>query len=251
MKINKLHLIYTIVIFLLLITFLVICWVLSAKCVISEYVFDNFAFAATLVSIVLAIVSIVYTIYSGAQTTSSIGVLENVENNITKQLETLQGVENVIKETVKEEQSKSEATLKAYFEQGLFPSGEIKRVQRYKNNNNLAFDIDKNTPLGNVFLYCCLLSKKYNKPWKLDMPAEMLHLAFAGYMAALKAIPSIGFVYKLDKETHLVSNCDFSDEMLKVISIECLQKILEEQSNINPMFVDVKSRVERYFVSGQ
>ena len=101
-KVNKLHLIYCLVISLLLIIFIIICWVLTSQNVISEYAFENFSFAATIASILLAVVSIVYTIYSGAETSSSIGVLKNAENNISKQIETLQGIESVIKESIGE-----------------------------------------------------------------------------------------------------------------------------------------------------
>lgn len=245
-KIDKLHLIYCLIISLLLTIFIIICWVLSSKNVISEYAFENFSFAATIASILLAVVSIVYTIYSGAETSSSIGVLKNVENNISKQIETLQGVESVIKESIGEGNTKMEETLKSQMEQLFVPQENIERVKRYSDSNKI-FDIQRNPPLGNVFLYCCLLSDKYNKPWKLEMPGEYLNLYFAGYIAALRLVSVIGFTYKLDKDTNILSQCKFADNIMNIITLESLKKVLQEQSKEYPEFVDIISRVEAYF----
>ena len=103
--VNRLHIVYCIVICLLVVGMVILCWILTSKNAISEHAFDNFAFAATIVSIVLALVSIIYTIHSGAGVTNSIGILKNVEDNISGQLETLQGVEQVIKDSICEEQT--------------------------------------------------------------------------------------------------------------------------------------------------
>lgn len=93
-KIDRLHVIYCVIICVLVIVGILLCWILTSRNAISEHAFDNFAFAATIVSIVLAVVSIIYTIHSGAGVTNSIGILKNVEDNISGQLETLQGVEH-------------------------------------------------------------------------------------------------------------------------------------------------------------
>lgn len=245
-KINKLHLIYCLIISLLLIIFIIICWVLSSKNVISEYVFENFSFAATIASILLAVVSIVYTIYSGAETSSSIGVLKNVENNISKQIETLQGVESVIKESIGEGNTRMEETLKSHMEQLSVPLENLERVKRHGDSNKI-FDIHKNPPLGNVFLYCCLLSNKYNKPWNLNMPGEYLNFYFTGYIAALRSALILGFTYKLKKDKNMLSQCKFNDNIMQTITLESLKEILQEQSKEYPEFVDIISRVEAYF----
>lgn len=245
-KVNKLHLIYCLVISLLLIIFIIICWVLSSKNVISEYAFENFSFAATIASILLAVVSIVYTIYSGAETSSSIGVLKNVENNISKQIETLQGIESVIKESIGEGNTQMEETLKSQMKQLFAPQENIERVKRYSDSNQI-FDIQRNPPLGNVFLYCCLLSNEYNKPWNLDMPGKYLNLYFAGYVAALRSVSVLGFTYKLDKDTNMLSQCKFADNIVNAITLENLKKVLQEQSKEYPEFVDIISQVEAYF----
>lgn len=72
--VNRLHLIYGYAIAILVIIAIIICWVLSCKGYVSENAFQNFSFAASIVSIVLALVSIVYTIYSGGNVTNSVGV---------------------------------------------------------------------------------------------------------------------------------------------------------------------------------
>ena len=251
-RIDRLHLIYCVIIGIILIVAIVIFWILSSQNVISEYVFDNFAFAATIVSIVLAVVSIIYTIHSGTGITDSISVLKNVQDNISEQIVTLQGVEKTIKDSISDEQKKIEASLdsmlKSQFEQFMLPpSGEYLRVERYEGDIHPVIDIHSNPPLGNIFMYCCLLSKVYNKAWNLNMPQENAFVYFMGYIAALKAIPSIGFTYHLDKDNNMLSQCDFSKSITDTITIEALQEVLEEQSKEYPMFKDVILRINNFF----
>lgn len=245
-RIDKLHLIYCLVISLLLIIFIIICWVLTSNNVISEHAFENFSFAATIASILLAVVSIVYTIYSGAETSSSIGVLKNVENNISKQIETLQGVESVIKESIGEGNSKIEEALKSQMQQLFALPENIERVKRYSDSTQI-FDIQHNPPLGNVFLYSCLLSNKYNKPWSLDMLGEYINFYFIGYIAALRTVSSLGFTYSFDKEKKVFSQFNFVDNIMNTITLDSLKEILQDQSKKYPEFVDIISRVEKYF----
>lgn len=250
--VNRLHIVYCIVICLLVVGMVILCWILTSRNAISEHAFDNFAFAATIVSIVLAVVSIIYTIHSGAGVTNSIGILKNVEDNISGQLETLQGVEQVIKDSICEEQQKMEVSLdsimKSHLSQLLASSSDFPRVERFENGNTLeVIDLQNNPPLGNVFLYCCLLSKTTNKPWSLEMPQEMISLYFLGYIGALKANPAVGFKYHLDKENNILSQCDFSPTITKAITIKKLREVLKKQSEEYPIFVEVIARVDNFF----
>lgn len=251
-KTNILHLRYCIAICLLLLLGIIICWVLTSKNVVSEEAFENFAFASTIVSIVLAVVSIVYTIHSGAGMVNSIEVLKNVEDNISSQIETLQGVEKVIKDSINEEKLQMEASLKgmlkSQFDQFFMPpSSEFLRVERYNGGTFSVIDIHSNPPLGNIFLYCCWLSKATNKPWDLNMPQDGSVIYFYGYMAALKAIPSTEFSYHLDKNNNMLSECEFSKTITDNITIEQLQEVLNEQSKEYPMFSDVMLRINIFF----
>ena len=250
--VNRLHIVYCIVICLLVVGMVILCWILTSKDAISEHAFDNFAFAATIVSIVLAVVSIIYTIHSGAGVTNSIGILKNVEDNISGQLETLQGVEQVIKDSICEEQQKIEVSIadimKSHLSQLLASSSDFPRVERFENGNTLeVIDLQNNPPLGNVFLYCCLLSKATDKPWHLEMPQKMISLYFLGYIGALKANPAVGFKYQLDKENNILSQCEFSPALSDVVTIDKLREVLRRQSEEYPIFVDVMARVDNFF----
>lgn len=250
--VNRLHIVYCIVICLLVVGMVILCWILTSKNAISEHAFDNFAFAATIVSIVLALVSIIYTIHSGAGVTNSIGILKNVEDNISGQLETLQGVEQVIKDSICEEQQKIEVSIadimKSHLSQLLASSSDFPRVERFENENTLeVIDLQNNPPLGNVFLYCCLLSKATNKPWPLEMPQKMISLYFLGYIGALKANPAVEFKYHLDKENNILSQCDFSQTITEIVTIKKLKEVLKKQSEEYPIFVDIIARVESFF----
>lgn len=251
-KIDKLHLVYCVIICLIIIFAIIVCWVLTSKNIISEYAFDNFAFASTIVSIVLAVVSIIYTIYSGSGVTNSIGVLKNVEESISKQLETMEDVENIIKKSICKERQEMEHSLsdiiKSHLEQLFIPSVDTRNSRIDKKNGDVCtIDIHNNTPLGNVFLYCCFLSIDTKKPWNLEMPNKFADIFFSGYIAALKSIPSVEFTYQFDKKNKTLSHCGFSKDITNTITSKQIRDVLVKQLKEYPDFVDIVSRIDNFF----
>ena len=45
----------------------------------------------------------------------------------------------------------------------------------------------------------------------------------------------------------MLSQCKFADNIVTAITLENLKKVLQEQSKEYPEFVDIISRVEKYF----
>lgn len=79
-KVSILRLIYVSIIFAIVQVFLlVIC---PGK--ISSYAFENFSFASTLISIVLAVVSIVYTLQSGLSSFGQLNSIKTLRNVFMK-----------------------------------------------------------------------------------------------------------------------------------------------------------------------
>jgi len=91
-KILKLHLIYWAIIFAILFVCLI--------CIIPGYVndraFDNFSFASIIVSIVLAVVSIVYSFRSKSFTSDNIAGIREIENSINDKLQKFDTLQNNI-----------------------------------------------------------------------------------------------------------------------------------------------------------
>jgi hypothetical protein len=95
-SISLLHLIYVVIICLIIMIF-VLC---IAPGRINQYAYDNFAFAATITSIVLAVVSIVYSLQSGLSSVGQLNSIREIENQITAELAKFTGIEDAIKKAI-------------------------------------------------------------------------------------------------------------------------------------------------------
>ena len=98
MKVSVWHILYIILIFFIL----SICLLCVIPGRINDDAYHNFSFAATITSIVLAVVSIVYSIQSGLSTMGRMSNLTEIESNINKEIARFSTLEAAIKEGVKE-----------------------------------------------------------------------------------------------------------------------------------------------------
>ena len=106
-RISIWHLIYIVVICLVINIFL-IC---IAPGRIHEDAYHNFSFAATITSIVLAVVSIVYSIQSGLNSHNRMDSIRDIESKIGEELNRFTNLESSIKKAVKEGISPLEASM--------------------------------------------------------------------------------------------------------------------------------------------
>ena len=96
-KVSALHLFYVIVIFVIVQLFLlVIC---PGR--INEYAFDNFSFASTVVSIVLAVISIVYTFQSGQSSSDQLSNIKDIEGRIHQEINRFSDIDERITRALK------------------------------------------------------------------------------------------------------------------------------------------------------
>lgn len=92
------HIIYCAIILVLLAIFLL----LVAPGNINESAFSHFSFASTLISIVLAVVSIIYSLQSGLSNNSYKTRMDEIQNSIQERMKNLQAVEISLKSLVEE-----------------------------------------------------------------------------------------------------------------------------------------------------
>lgn len=106
-KVSIWHIIYLIIICLIINIFLL--------CVVPGHINDdayhNFSFAATITSIVLAVVSIVYSLQSGLSSQSQLNGIKDIEERIGTELTRFSNLESSIKEAVKEGITPLEASM--------------------------------------------------------------------------------------------------------------------------------------------
>lgn len=102
------HIIYGAIILAILAIFLL----LIAPGRINESAFSHFSFASTLISIVLAVVSIVYSLQSGLSNNSYKSRMDEIHNSIQERMKNLQEVEISLKNLVEEHKNNLKGNAK-------------------------------------------------------------------------------------------------------------------------------------------
>lgn len=235
--VNKLHLIYGYTISSLFVLSIIVCWILSCKGLVSENAFQNFSFAASIVSIVLAVVSIVYTIYSGAGVSNSIDILKEAEQNIKQQVDALNGLENRIINAVEEgNDGLSSKISEVQNKIEPFVRENLRTVNYSAQTNKDLINVSFNSVLGNALLYICLRSIETNKSWPIDILGNEMKLYFQGYLVAMASVSTLQFHYETENDFQIIKSCSFGDSFnvmeykTKIID-DIKQKIGDEQSS--------------------
>lgn len=135
---------------------------------VSRYAFDNVSFASTITSIVLAVVSIVYSIISGNASTGQLENVKDINSEIKKQLDGFSHIEENISKLVNDKVGQVQSEVKTVSEGQKEMSERINEMGK-----NLMFpsvpdelksaDFSHNSAYGDVFLYACLLAFKKKK----------------------------------------------------------------------------------------
>ena len=225
-QVNKWHLIYGYIICGILITAIVVFWILSCEGKISRTAFDNFAFASSIVSIVLAVVSIVHSISSSSGVINSVKVLEEAEEEIRTQVENLKSVEADIIAKVEEGNRGLTEQLSGYKEQVDAALSQSNEGHNHSvNTSNLdIYNLAVNSAVGNLFLYLCLKSIESGQSWRLDILGEKYVYYMWGFAFALKSVPASGFSCNIKDK--VVSECKFSKEAKKQLSYNKIKEAL-------------------------
>lgn len=182
-KVSIWHIIYLIVITLVINIFL-LCIVPGR---INDDAYHNFSFAATITSIVLAVVSIVYSLQSGLSSIGQLNSIKEIESRIGNELTRFSSLETSIKNVVKEGISPLEASMgnlqqsqvdikKSQVELKLNWESVIESITENKSenlSNNDESSVKKISGLPQIFyviLYTCLKSNITGK----DIPFHIL-----------------------------------------------------------------------------
>lgn len=211
-KISIHHLYYVLLIAILI----VIGLVLVIPNGVSRYAFDNFSFASTITSIVLAVVSIVYSIQSGNSSSDQLNGVRNIERNITEQLSNFSDLEDKLHKkvdeiklgmtTVKEGQADIKETFGHFLEQGGFASPA--------NSTNKVDNFTYNSLFGNILLYSCALSYETKRPLPGEILGKMMdNFTYCyGYLIALSVFESTKIAVDNSKNCPLMSKVSLYDD---------------------------------------
>lgn len=190
-KVNYLHLVYIIIIFVIV---LLAIWLVSPYVVCEESLM-KFEFAATITSIVLALVSIVYSMSSGQGISENLGSMRNASEKIGNVGDKLETIQNSLQTEITH-LTNLEQKMQALHEktdrtnQMINEMGQNKDISSNSGNEG-KFDYENSSVSGLLIVYACSLAFEKGKPF----PAEFTGNPFYahGYITALEISASKHF----------------------------------------------------------
>lgn len=262
-KVNILHLIYIVIICLLIILFLI----LQTPGKVSDSAFDNFSFASTITSIVLAVVSIVYSIQSGLISLGRMNSIKDIEDDVKKTLHKFDGLEKKISkqlnETVLPINKKLDEVSSRQQEMKEDQTAILSLAKNSHANNNSKSEPDtsgrpqfcnnQNSMIGCIVLYMCALSQKYKKPLSSGLKITKDYSNYIyGYIIALSLCEYGNIEFSSDNNDVLNStityfNTDFFSN-IESIKNEIDQRLQNEQDEENKKAInEMLKEIENYF----
>lgn len=259
-RINRIHLLYWAIIFSLLAVFLI----LIAPGSINPKAFESFSFASSLISIVLAVVSIVYSFRTGKNTGDNIAGIREIERSIDDKLRKfdelekhiLIGLQSGIDPLHQDVNSLhvDQVEIRESIEQ-------IKEEMRQQSSAKMAKDQQKgkeedsaarfitNSLLGNVALYLACMSFKTHKALELNKISEKLEHRkdyFYGYLVAIVVSFPDSIAIKTEKGQSIVC-AEFTKFDTGVFGSEeaCRQRI--ESYNDKGVATEYLDAIDRFF----
>lgn len=204
----RLHMLYMAVICVLI--------MIVTLCIMPIYVtdeaFKNFSFASTVVSIVLAVVSIVYSLWSGQKSNNQYTGMSNIERKIDEQLQGFSHIEQSLSEKLKpinsrfdqltEDQTKTRSIIQ-----------ELKSLIGDNHNtvysqNKSKYNLEDYPTYANLALYTICLSKTKEKEIPQSMLEKIIGNYWIGFMVAFSRIYPDKLKYKPQKESVIITIYD-------------------------------------------
>lgn len=249
--VNRLHLIYVIIIALCIITCIIIC----QEYAVCETAFANFSFAATITSIVLAVVSIVYSIMSGIFSNNQMSGIREIETRIGSELNNFRSLDEKIRKSVDDILKPIRDQMNDLHKDQVGMRQSIDTLINTKSSgsqdtgtgNPQKFSFKNNSQWGNVLIYACSLSFNKKKPLPkavFDKYSAAFTHYFFGYMVSLSTIMPTYFGYS-----------NGNDPTGSIITVfdegyfgkqDDIKKIVSEYSNV-PNIGSAITEIEQYF----
>lgn len=195
----KIHLMYWAIIFVILTIFLVLC----VPDRINDDAFSNFSFASVLVSIVLAVISIVLSISVGQSATHYSLEIKDVEKEIQDKLRKFDdlddsirtSVENIVKKEV-DDVKKSQSEMNKIIESIV--NSTIVKGSSVVNSTGGTLDISNTNYLCVASLYLAAICYRTEKPLPISQLKQHSFM-IAGFLSALSTIEPNNLLIQVKK----------------------------------------------------
>lgn len=181
-------------------------------------VLDFVSLASALISIILAVVTILYSFYSNSQSAGQVEILNNAAKTVEKatlsyseSAESLQENIKKIIDTVNRVEKKTDQIIGMTSESAFGKSNNFK----YLNGDLKKFNIDSyvksyintTSPLGIMAMYACIKSKDINKAWNLNLLTNDFNQNYCcGYLISITSVGFITLTIDFNNKNVLVSD---------------------------------------------
>lgn len=238
---------------------------------VTEEAFQNFSFAATITSIVLAVVSIVYSFYSSGGIATSIGEMKQVEQELEEEIKDIPDLKKHVSETVDElknnileaihenrqaSDSKTEELAKSVHDMHDELAGLASMVAKDSTNKSDdeqlgLFDYTINSFNGNLLLYAIKLAVEKDVSFNLQEVSKILgnnNLSYSrGYLVALYMCNKNRFSYESDENFETITMVQFDKDYFQ--TQDMVEKILSsaEDETRKDSYQNKMNEIDKYF----
>lgn len=212
-------------------------------------VLDFISLASALISIVLAIVTIIYSYFTNSRTSGQIEQLNKAAEDVSTATgaysQSASELKNNIVRIIQAVDVVNQKTDKIY-------AGMVKPITNVSHRDNaetasngISINLEdvfqKSAPLEIIVLYTCIKSKKAQRPWKADMLLPDLH----GVLGVVITLHSVGLInVEVNYENVFITVQDYNHELEKYVAryIEMVRKD-EELEGV----AELLQRIDTYF----
>lgn len=211
-------------------------------------VLDLISLASALISIILAVVTIIYSFYSNSQSAGQVEILNNAAKSVEEA--TLSYSESA--ESLQENISKIIAAVNRVEEKTDRIIDMTLGSVSGTNNHLINFDleayikgyVDLASPVGVVAMYACIKSKDTNKDWNLELfTSENNQFYCSGFLISTTSAGLITLTIDFSNGNVAVSN--YVDIIKKYIFSKISTSVFAEDLQ------NVKNNIDRYFENAQ
>lgn len=216
----------------------------------NEKVLDFFSLASAIISIILAVITIVYSFYTNSRSNGQIEILNEAANNVqhasqsySESADSLEANIAKIINAIERVEVKTDRILIHSLSEGSNVTNEI-NPQTSQNN----FDIRKyiktfieiSSPIGILAMYACILSHDKSTPFHITLLSDSDNAMYcAGFLVATAATGIVN------------STIDFSTGMVNVIEyVDIVKEDIGEwlrTHTLQPSIYDLKNKIDNYF----
>lgn len=241
--VDKLHLVYTIIIFVIV---LLAIW-LASPYIVCEEVLTKFEFAATITSIVLAVVSIIYSMYSGQGVSQNLGSMRDASEKIVNVGDNLESIQTSLQDDITK-LTNMETNMQTMLSEIRATKGMIANLGgNYQNDQTTTSDpefvFEKTSIVGKCIIYACKLSMDLRRPFPANLIGNPTYVH--GYITALETCAPAKFRIIMDTNGY-VSVLVFDKDLFKGITREKIESDISANKQFSGM-EQVMHNIDIYF----